>query len=117
MEQQAEQPGILLEELVRLTERAADTIEQLQRENAALAAQLEQTVTRLASAGAETAALIRRVQDLEAAQQGLARDAHWCRWFRGKYAESTFYMHIQAAYLAEFPAPGVAAARPDEVAV
>ena len=104
MEQQ-DHSEVTLDKLVALTERAAQAIERLQLENAGLAALLEQREMQAAAAQAQLQAQALRIRELEAMHERLSNEAHWCRWFRGKYAESTFYGHIETAYRTDFPAP------------
>ncbi|TFW02981.1 hypothetical protein E4K72_13255 [Oxalobacteraceae bacterium OM1] len=96
---------VTLEKLVTLIEKASQAIDRLQYENAQLHAQLQQREAQAAAATAQMQASALRVRELEAAHERLAADAHWCRWFRGKYADSTFYGHIETAYRVDFPAP------------
>ena len=110
MDQQVSTEGhsladVTLENLVALIERASQAIDRLQYENAQLHAQLQQREAQTAAATAQLQASAMRVKELEAAHERLATDAHWCRWFRGKYADSTFYGHIETAYRADFPMP------------
>jgi hypothetical protein len=103
MDQQVEHTEVTLDKLVALVEKAAQTIERLQGANATLATRLEQSNAQIAAAQARLQEQAERIHELQAAHAREASDAHWCRWFRGKYANSTFYVHIQTAYREDFP--------------
>lgn len=84
--------------LLAAIERAAAVIERLQRENAALAGRMREYE---AAAGSAAEALARRdgrIRELEQSAAALKKDADWCRWFRRRYGDSTFFSHIEREY-------------------
>lgn len=77
MAQEEGNKDITLDDLLRVVESAARTIEHLQAANASLTRQLE---------------------ELEKSEAALREDAEWCRWFKNRYGTSTFFAHIEREY-------------------
>ena len=100
-EKLAQQDGnkdVTLDDLLRIVESAAQTIERLQAVNATLVQQMRdaESAAELASADAESKA--RQIDELEQSEAALREDAAWCRWFKNKYGTSTFFSHIEREY-------------------
>ena len=87
MTQQQGNKDVTLDDLLRIVESAARTIERLQAVNTSLMQQIRD---------AETKA--RQLDELEKSEAALREDAEWCRWFKGKYGASTFFSHIEREY-------------------
>lgn len=104
MTEQAEATQTNLDRLVQLVDRAAQTIARLQAENIAQRASMAELKAQLQAAQSELEGKAGRIEALEAEVQSFAAlkaDAEWCRWFRRKYGQSTFYTHIENAYREE----------------
>jgi len=100
-EELAQQDGnkdVTLDDLLRIVESAARTIERLQAVNATLMQQMRdaESAAQMASADAESKA--RQIDELEQSEAALREDAAWCRWFKNKYGASTFFSHIEREY-------------------
>lgn len=93
--QQEGNRNVTLDDLLKLVETAASTIERLQSENAALSHQMRECEARVQSAIADTQEKTTRIEVLEQAEAALRQDAEWSRWFRNKYKTSTFLAHIE----------------------
>lgn len=106
MNHQSRNTEVTLDDLLALVEKAAGAIDRLQAANVALTAELrEQTAAAQAAANALEQASM-RIEELERTAEALRRDAHWHRWFRGKYSGnnfSTFFAHIENEYQADHP--------------
>lgn len=106
MTEQATATKASLDRLVQLVDGAAQTITRLQAENMAQRASMAELQMQLQAVQAQLDGKAARIEALEAEIQGFAvlkADAEWCRWFRRKYGQSTFYTHIQNAHRAENP--------------
>ena len=98
MAQQEGNKDVTLDDLLRIVESAARTIERLQAVNTSLMQQIRdaESAAQLATLDAETKA--RQLDELEKSEAALREDAEWCRWFKGKYGASTFFSHIEREY-------------------
>jgi len=97
--QQEGRKGITLDDLLERVEAAARAIEHLRAANADLARQLRATE---AAAQADAQDKSRKIEALEQELAALRHDAAWCRWFRNKYQDSTFYSHIERDFRKEY---------------
>lgn len=98
MTQQDGNKDVTLDDLLRIVESAARTIERLQAVNATLMQQMRdaESAAQLATADAESKA--QQIDELERSEAALREDAEWCRWFKNKYGASTFFSQIEREY-------------------
>ena len=89
---------ITLDDLLALVDKATQVIERLHSENASLLHQAHEYQAASAAAAAELATQKNRIHAMEQAEFALTKDAQWCRWFRNKYGDSTFFSHIEREF-------------------
>jgi chemotaxis regulatin CheY-phosphate phosphatase CheZ len=89
---------ITLDDLLKIVESAASTIERLQAVNASLIEKIRDVESAAERAAADAEAKSRQMEELEKSEAALREDAEWCRWFRDKYGSSTFFSHIEREY-------------------
>lgn len=89
---------ITLDDLLKVVESAARTIERLQAVNASLMQQVRDCESAAEQAAADAETRSRQVEELEKSEAALREDAEWCRWFKNKYGSSTFFSHIEREY-------------------
>ncbi|OWW18653.1 hypothetical protein [Noviherbaspirillum denitrificans] len=109
MTQKESNKDITLDDLLKIVETAACTIERLQAVNASLKQQMRDAETAAQQAAADAESKARQIEELEQSEAVLREDAEWCRWFKNKYGNSTFFNHVEREYLQdhlpEAPAP------------
>lgn len=98
MTQQEGNKDVTLDDLLRIVESAARTIERLQAVNASLMQQMREAESAAQQAAADAETKARHIEDLEKSEAALREDAEWCRWFKNKYGSSTFFSHIEREY-------------------
>lgn len=101
MVQDAVNKEITLDDLLRIVDTAAQTIERLQAVNASLMRQIRECESAAQAAVVEADDKARQIEELEKSEAVLREDAQWCRWFKNKYGASTFYSHIEREYQAD----------------
>jgi len=99
--QDAVNKEITLDDLLRIVDTAARTIERLQAVNASLMQQIRECESAVQAAADDADNKARQIEELEKSEAMLREDAEWCRWFKNKYSASTFYSHIEREYQAE----------------
>jgi chromosome segregation ATPase len=99
--QDAVNKEITLDDLLRIVDTAARTIERLQAVNASLMQQIRECESAAQAAADDADSKARQIDELEKSEAMLREDAEWCRWFKNKYSASTFYSHIEREYQAE----------------
>ncbi|RZI44459.1 hypothetical protein EGT07_03305 [Herbaspirillum sp. HC18] len=102
MVQQEGNRNVTLDDLLKLVETAATTIERLQAENAALSHQLRECEASAQGAIADAQEKAARIEALEQTEAALRLDAEWSRWFRNKYKTSTFLSHIERDFRIDY---------------
>jgi hypothetical protein len=98
MEQHFNGGKVTLDDLLALVDKATQAIERLHSENAYLLRQVHEYKAASAAAAAELATQKNRIQAMERAEFALMKDAQWCKWFRNKYGDSTFFSHIEKEF-------------------
>lgn len=98
MTQQDGNKDVTLDDLLRIVESAARTIERLQAVNASLMQQMRDAESAAQQAASDAEIQARQIAALEHSEAALREDAEWCRWFRDKYGASTFFSHIEREY-------------------
>ena len=89
---------ITLDDLLKIVESAARTIERLQAVNASLRQQMRDAESAAQQAAADAEDKARQIEELEHSEAVLREDAEWCRWFKNKYGNSTFFTHVEREY-------------------
>lgn len=89
---------ITLDDLLRIVDTAANTIERLQAVNASLMRQLRECESAAQEAAEDADSKALQIEELEKSEAVLREDAQWCRWFKNKYGNSTFFSHIEREY-------------------
>jgi hypothetical protein len=89
---------ITLDDLLRIVDTAAHTIERLQAVNASLMRQIRDCEFAAQAAVEEADNKAQQIEELEKSEAALREDAKWCRWFKNKYGTSTFFSHIEREY-------------------
>lgn len=98
MAQEEGNKDITLDDLLRIVDTAAHTIERLQAVNASLVRQMRECESAAQAASADADNKARQIEELERSEAALREDAEWCRWFKNKYEASTFFSHIEREY-------------------
>ena len=101
MVQDAVNKEITLDDLLRIVDTAARTIERLQAVNASLMQQIRECESAAQAAADDADKKAHQIEELEKSEALLREDAEWCRWFKNKYSASTFFSHIEREYQAE----------------
>ncbi|HJV87611.1 MAG TPA: hypothetical protein VJ698_19235 [Noviherbaspirillum sp.] len=91
--------GITPDDLLALVDKATQAIEHLQQENARLLRQANEYRLASEAAAFTLAEKQKRIEALEQAEAATQKDARWYRWFRAKYADSTFFAYIEREFL------------------
>lgn len=90
---------ITSDDLLALVDKATRAIEQLQEDNARLLRQVNDCRLASEAAAFTLAEKEKRIEALEQAEAAMLKDARWYRWFRAKYADSTFFAYIEREFL------------------
>ena len=98
MTQEEGNKDITLDDLLRIVDTAAHTIERLQAVNASLMRQMRECESAAQAAAKDSEDKARQIEELEKSEAALREDAQWCRWFKNKYGNSTFFSHIEREY-------------------
>lgn len=98
MAQEDGNKDISLDDLLRIVDTAAHTIERLQAVNASLVRQIRGCESAAQAAIEDAGNKALQIEELEKSDAILREDAKWCRWFKNKYGASTFFSHIEREY-------------------
>ena len=97
-QEEGKKDNITLDDLLRVVESAARTIERLQAANASLTRQIHELESAAERAASDAQSKARQLDELEKSEAALREDAEWCRWFKNRYGASTFFAHIEREY-------------------
>lgn len=95
MTQDEDKKDITLDDLLKVVEAAARTIERLQAANATLKQQMRDYEAAMQAAAEDAEIKSRQIEALQKSEAALREEAEWSRWFRNKYSQSTFIAHIE----------------------